>query len=299
MGNQMTSHTRSVTWWLVEQLSTLLDEHEREVVRGDLCECDSSAMRALREVAGLVVRRQAALWIDWRPWLAVVGVVIPIGLLLSHSSRWWGVTTAINGMHYWTLWDFAYLGYPGWRADLIRIVANTIIACVALVGWSWTTGFVLSRLSRRTVWMTVTLLCLVVLMGTLGTATTAQRAAAPTLQYHVIFVVFPRLLRTFLVMLPAVLGACRGAKPRLLPIIPTVVGVLLLANVTALASHGLESSLVFGRGHTPADPGPDGFVVSDDDPRPLWFIQFVMIWPALYILATTSWQRWREKSVLA
>jgi hypothetical protein len=289
-----------VCWWLVEMASRLLDQPERDIVRGDLAECGSRPGHALREVAGLVIRRQATLWVDWHPWLAVVSVVIPIGLLLSHASRWWGVTTAINGMHYWKLWDFAYLAFPGWRDDLIRIVVGTIVACAALVGWSWTTGFVLSRLSRRTLWTTMTLLCLVVLSGTLGTITTAQaRAATPTLQYHVIFVVFPRLLRTFLVLLPAVLGAYRGVKPRSLPIVPTVVGVLLLTSLTALASHGLESSLIFGRGHIPTDPGPDGFVVSDDDPRPLWFLQFLMIWPAAYILATTSWQTWREKSLPA
>jgi hypothetical protein len=296
----MTPHRKGFLSWLVDRVSSLLDEHDRDVVCGDLAECHSRTTNALREIVGLVIRRQATLWVDWRPWLAVVSVVIPIGLLLSHASRWWGVTTAINGVHYWTLWDVAYLAYPGWRADLTRIVVGTCIAFVALVGWSWTTGFVLGRLSRRTVWTTMTLLCLVVLTGTLGTITTAQaRAATPTLQYHVVFVVFPRLLRTFLVMLPAVWGAYRGVRARSLPLIPIVVGVLLLATLTALASPGLEGSLVFGRGHIPGDPGPDGFVVSEDDPRPLWFLQIVMMWPAAYILATTGWQRWRGKHVPA
>jgi hypothetical protein len=88
-------------------------------------------------------------------------------------------------------------------------------------------------------------------------------------------------------------------RARSLPLIPIVVGVLLLATLTALASPGLEGSLVFGRGHIPGDPGPDGFVVSEDDPRPLWFLQIVMMWPAAYILATTGWQRWRGKHVPA
>jgi hypothetical protein len=70
--------TRRVCWRLVERVSRLLDASEREVVRGDLAECGSRPGHALREVFGLVVRRQAALWVDWRPWFAVVGVVVPI-----------------------------------------------------------------------------------------------------------------------------------------------------------------------------------------------------------------------------
>jgi hypothetical protein len=40
-------------------------------------------------------------------------------------------------------------------------------------------------------------------------------------------------------------------------------------------------------------------VVSEDDPRPWWPLSVVMMWPAAYVLATTAWQRWRERHVLA
>jgi hypothetical protein len=288
-------------WWsLANLLSALLDERERDVVRGDLEESGASGAQALLEIAGLGLRRQAAAWLDWRPWLMLVGVVVPIGVLLSHAAHWWGVTTALNVANYWSLWDFAYLGYPGWRLDLMRVIGGTSTAWLALIGWSWTSGFVLGRFSRRTFWVTLALLGLAVFAGTLGAVSIAQlRATMPSVQHHVVFIVGPRLLRTFLVMLPAVLGALRGARSSPLPLVPTVLFVVLLAVVTSRVSRGLEGSVVFGRGMIPPDPGLDGYVVSDDDPRPWWPLSLFMLWPAAYILATSSSQRWRRKAVLA
>ena len=77
---------RRISWWSVDLFSRLLEADERDAVRGDLTESGASGGRALRDVLGLVVRRQAALWVDWRPWLALLGVVVTLGLLLSHVS---------------------------------------------------------------------------------------------------------------------------------------------------------------------------------------------------------------------
>jgi hypothetical protein len=288
-----------VCWSLVELVSRLLDPPEREVVRGDLAECGTGAGRALREVLGLAVRRQAAAWLDWRPWFTLAGVVIPIGFLLSHSSRWWGVTSAINLANYWVLWDFAYLAYPGYRDDVIRMAVWIGGAWLALVGWSWTSGFVVGRLSRRTLWLTVSLFALVIFAATLGTVTVAQRAPNPSLKYHLIFVVFPRLVRTFLVTLPMVWGAYRGSRGTALPFGPTLLGVLLLAGASFLISQSLERSVVFGRGLVPQDPGPDGFVMSADHPRPWWPLSAVMMWPAAYVLSSATMQRWRGRAIAA
>jgi hypothetical protein len=300
VGGQVTRPTPGLWWSLANLASALLDEYEREVVRGDLAESGASGAQALREIAGLVVRRQAAAWLDWRPWLMVVSVVLPIGLLLSHASRWWGVSTANHVITYWTLWDFAYLGYPGWRRDLLRIIAGTSVASIALIGWSWTTGFVLGRLSRRALWVTLALFGLAVFAGTLGTVTTAQKyLTVPSLQYYVMFTMAPRLLRILLVMLPTVWGALRGAHKAPLPLGRTIVFVVLLAVVTSMASRGLEGSVIFGRGMMPSDPGPDGYMGSGDDPRPWWPLSLLVLWPAAYIVVTSGWQRRRGKSVLA
>jgi hypothetical protein len=287
-----------IAWWMVESLSRLLDDAEREIVRGDLAECGASARQALREVSGLVVRRQIALWVGWKPWLALLTVTVPIGVLLSHASRSSGEAAAEGILLYGRLWDFSYLANPGWRADLISFAVGTAAAWLALIGWSWTSGFVLARLSRPTAWLTVTMLCVVVVMGTWGTNTIAHlhRDHGFSLQHHTTFVVFPRLLRMFLVIVPVVWGASLDIRHRQLRLMPTVLGVLLLASVTLSASRGLESSMSFGRGVLPADKGPDGFVVSDDDPRPLWFLSLVMMWPAVYILTEASRERGMHRS---
>src|SRR4030095_5220378 len=209
-----------VGWLLVETVSRLLDQSERDVVRGDLAECGVRPGRALREVAGLVIRRQGALWADWRPWLAIASIVIPIGVLLSHASRWWGIITGVDVANYWVLWDFSYLAYPGYRKDVIRTAVWLGAAWCALAGWSWTSGFVVGRLSRRTLWLIVSLFALVVFAGTLGTGTVVHRAPNPPLQYHLILVVFPRLARTFLVILPMALAALRDSpRPALLTLL--------------------------------------------------------------------------------
>jgi hypothetical protein len=110
------------------------------------------------------------------------------------------------------LWDFSYLSYPGYRNDVIRMAVWLGAAWLALIGWSWTSGFVVGRLSRRTLWLTVALFALVIFAATLGTVTGAQRAPNPSLKYHLTFVVFPRFMRTFLVIAPMMWGAYRGSR---------------------------------------------------------------------------------------
>jgi len=90
MGDKVKRGSAMTAWWVVDIVSRLLEPDEREAVRGDLTESGARGGQALRDVLGLVVRRQAALWSDWRPWLT---------------------------------------------------------------GWSWTSGFVLGSLSRRTLWV--------------------------------------------------------------------------------------------------------------------------------------------------
>ena len=92
-----------IAWWMVESLSRLLDDDEREVVRGDLAECGTRAGHALREVAGLVLRRQIALWFGWKPWLALLTVVVPIGVLLSHASRLWADAGMVVALRSWRM----------------------------------------------------------------------------------------------------------------------------------------------------------------------------------------------------
>src|SRR5215217_5061905 len=98
---------RRASWWSVDVLSRLLEADERDAVRGDLMESGASAGRALRDVLGLILRRQATLWMDWRPWLALLGVAAGIGVLLSIVSRWWADASAIYSFLYVNNWTWA------------------------------------------------------------------------------------------------------------------------------------------------------------------------------------------------
>ena len=54
-----------------------------------LTESHASPVTRLREVLGLVVRRQLAAWAAPGPWAALVAIALPIGALLSHVTRSW------------------------------------------------------------------------------------------------------------------------------------------------------------------------------------------------------------------
>jgi hypothetical protein len=279
-----------IGWSLADLVAQLLEPHERETVRGDLTECRIGGWRALSEVLGLVLRRQAALWADWRPWVAVVAIVLPIGVMLSHATRWWADANAIDILLYTGLWDVVYLTYPGWARDLGLVIWSGTLSAVALAGWSWASGYVLASLARRTVWVAVGFFALVLFLGTFGTATVA-RLNGGAFTGHFFGVVFPRLVRFMLVMLPVLWGVhcCRRASVsrRML-----ATGAAALIVLTLLAAPFLESSMTLGRGSflSGAVLGPDNAVGTADDLRPLWPISLVMVWPAAAILLST-WRR--------
>jgi hypothetical protein len=53
-----------ICWLLVDGFSRFLHWEEREAVQGDIAELGLTCDRALVEVLGLVVRRQALLWTE-------------------------------------------------------------------------------------------------------------------------------------------------------------------------------------------------------------------------------------------
>lgn len=131
------------TWRCVESVAQFLERDEREAVLGDLCEGGAAAHRNLFGVLGLVVRRHLAPWRDWRPWLAAFGLALPgslclMGLSLAVSKSFLSVLTPA----------FARAGVspsPG----LLLFFSELLL----LLGWSWTGGYVLGSLSRRTIWI--------------------------------------------------------------------------------------------------------------------------------------------------
>lgn len=126
-------------WRLVDVFARLLERDEREAVLGDLLESGGGARQALFDVIGLVIRRQAAKWNSWRPWLAAFGLAIPSSFLLM------GFSIAVSRAY-----QDIVLKTTGTTLSpaLFLLLCNAVL----LAGWAWTGGFVVGSVSRRTVW---------------------------------------------------------------------------------------------------------------------------------------------------
>jgi hypothetical protein len=130
-------------------LANLLATDEREAVLGDLAEAGESGMRATVAVFGLVVRRQAALWLDWRPWLTLVGFVIPAALALHLIARWDAGLFALEALP---------RDLP-WFARLLTLTFATL-AC-----WSFIGGGVLRTIAPRTLILQISALLTVMVVA--------------------------------------------------------------------------------------------------------------------------------------
>jgi hypothetical protein len=134
--------------WLVDLVSRLLPPEEREVVQGDLLEGGESAFQSLLAVLGLIIRREAMLWRNWRPWLAAFGLALPSSFLLM------GFSLAVSRA-YQQLASGPILHATGInvRPGFALFLCNVLL----LAAWSWTGGFVVGSVSRRTVWVSAAL----------------------------------------------------------------------------------------------------------------------------------------------
>jgi hypothetical protein len=54
----------------------------------------------MRDLLGLVARRQALAWSNWRSWLALAALVVPLGMAMSLVSRFWADRGAISVWFY-------------------------------------------------------------------------------------------------------------------------------------------------------------------------------------------------------
>jgi hypothetical protein len=134
--------------WLVDLVSRLLPPEEREVVQGDLLEGGDSAWQSAFAVLDLIIRREAALWRNWRPWLAAFGLALPSSFLLMGFSL--SVSRAYQQL----------AGGPILHATGIDIrpgFALFLCNVLLLAAWSWTGGFVVGSVSRRTIWVSAVL----------------------------------------------------------------------------------------------------------------------------------------------
>ena len=135
-------------WPLVELSTRLLDADEREVVLGDLVETHETTWRGLLDVFGLVLRRQAGFWRDRRPWVAGFVVAFPSSYLLMIAS--FSVTCTyqrlVNHRVFVGHWPTGHEGFPLLLCHMLLLIA-----------WSWTAGYLVGSVSRRTLWASLVL----------------------------------------------------------------------------------------------------------------------------------------------
>jgi hypothetical protein len=287
---------------LLDLVARMLEPNERDAVRGDLAESGESGARQLREITGLAVRRHAALWFNWRPWLALLGLAVPLSLVLSFFIR--GVTegSALYLWMYSAWWTPSFLTIPGARVELASNVGLHLLSFVTLMAWAWTCGFVLSSLSRRTLWVNGSIFCLVLFAEFL---VIPQNHHGNSAVFSLAFfrVVFPILLRTLLVVVPALWGMQAGFRRATLPLWHALLWAGAIAALTIRAADGLQGSVMNEIINTIV-VGPytveQGRTTLEwqtwlEHTWPLPLLPLIVAWPAAYVVATSGWRTFHNR----
>ena len=198
--------------WLLKTVSGFLEPPEREAVLGDLAESDETGRRALLEVLGLVGRRQAAAWNNWRPWLAVLGLILPLGLFLSIVFRGVVSMSSVYAWMYLDNWRMADLGNRGFRLLLAETLGTAAVNYLMMICWSWTCGFTLTSLSGRAQWVNRSLFCLVLFGELLVNTQYFGAGNDPVFSLAFYRLMLPLILRIGLLFLPAMWGMAMGLR---------------------------------------------------------------------------------------
>jgi hypothetical protein len=299
-------------WSLVNIVSEMLEPDEREVVLGDFAESGETAGRALRDVLGLVARRQANLWSESRPWLVLVGIVVPLGMLLSIVSRTTSDGSAVYVWLYANNWDWALLKYLGFWRLLGETLVLLFVWYLTLACWSWTSGFVLGSVSRGISRVNGLLLCLALLFGELVGAPRyfafcenylQRKFGVPSLpDYHAaVFdltfyrVMFPLIVQAALVAIPALWGMGQGtggANLRLRSRVALWTAVVATLTAMIIQNRGffifLNTDMLNFYTHPVIWLG-----------RGIRLLQFVGFWPVGYLAANAIKRRWQVRNVQA
>ena len=294
-----------VCWGLVDISSRMLDPEEREVVRGDLAESGQTGSRALRDVLGLLVRRQAAPWTDWRPWLALVGLVVPLGMLLSIVSKGTADGSAVYMWMYANNLDWDIVRNAGFWYEFAHSIPIVLLSYLMLACGSWTCGFVIGSVSRRIGRLNSVLLCLILLFGVLFGAPRyfeyywqyLHRAfplpGLPEQNDPVFALAFyrgmlPLIVQAFLVVIPSVSGMRHGVKAATLRRSLRV--ALWTVAFAAIASMVIQDRFwLFPSQH---------LQVAIQRASQTYLLQFVAYWPVGYLFTSAIGRRLFRPSAL-
>ena len=172
-------------WPLVELAARPLDRDERNAVLGDSLEAGDGIWQAFSSVLGLVLRRQLLLWKSWRPWLTTFVFGLPGAYLLMIVSI--SVTCTYDRLMGMKVGHWAPTGHEGFALLLCHI-------CL-LIGWSWTSGFILGSLSPKTLWLNAALCFLMI----------------PICDDHLRTMTLS-MFAQYLFLIPAIWGVCQGIR---------------------------------------------------------------------------------------
>jgi hypothetical protein len=285
-----------IWWWMVEPVSRLLEHDERETVLGDLEESNQTGPRALLDVLDVVIRRQAHLWMGWHPWLIFLGLILPIGMLLSILSRQKSDGSAIYLWMYANNWDAALTQNPGFWRLFAETAGSVFIWYLTLACWAWTGGFVLGSLSRARSALNSLLLCLILffgqiigaplysafLNGKLSDGLHLPDVNAPVFEVSFYRVVLPVIVQIVLVAIPALCGfhiATRiGKLKRMVSILLWAAAIATLA-VAAMPDLGFWFFLVARILHLNAPAGLWAGM------RAVNSVRAVAFWPIVFLIA--------------
>lgn len=277
---------RQLGWRAVEWIAGALDRTEREAVLGDFAESGERWNRAIWDVFGLVIRREAALWRSPRPWPVLIVLVIPLGLLISVISR---ISSGGAAVYVWM-----YANNSNW--DLIRSAGfwyvlsgaslSLLIQCLALVCSSWTVGFVIGSVSGKYARSNAFVLMLILLAGELSLVPRylAFSWQLPNELFNVpvsdpvsaIFfyrVMFPLIVQIALVAVPALFGVLAATQLRVLhPLLRACICMGAITTIATLVIRTPGFGLLFYRHPLLWLNGP------------LHLLQWVTYWPIPYLL---------------
>jgi hypothetical protein len=179
-----------------------LETAEREAFSGDCVELAMTDPEIVQSLLNLIARRQLKAWEAWDPWIALILCVVPICPLLASQSFALG-----NGI--WPCVEL-WLDHGIRYEDGLTLVAQSmgfLFSGAALITWSWGAGFVFSRVSQRTIWVSAGLFVGIYLGSALvrepyfyGDLWSASRA------------LLPLLIGTSFVLIPACLGILSGKR---------------------------------------------------------------------------------------
>lgn len=202
----------SIQWTsLVEVAARLLERGEREAVLGDLLETGESTWRGLLDVLGLVIRRQLLHWKNWQPWLGMFGLALPGSLLLM------GASVSVSSMYEHLIDRRILIGSPQTiHEGFLQLLCSALL----LIGCSWSCGFVVGSLSRRTLWVSIASSCFACLFCLV-------RFREPSLSR----------LCLFLFLVPAIWGVRQGLRLMRINLALAIFLAIAITTLMILSSH--------------------------------------------------------------